>query len=81
MKISTKKGDAGYTRTLSGKRIPKFHLVTETAGLVIAALISTIVLILLFHKPDISPYQSYLKNHMEEMSKIQNQSGYFHLWL
>lgn len=32
MKISTKKGDTGYTRTLSGERIPKFHLVTETAG-------------------------------------------------
>jgi cob(I)alamin adenosyltransferase len=51
------------------------------AGFIIAALISMIVLILVFHKPDINPYSSYLQGHMEEMSKMHNRSGYFHLWL
>ena len=34
MRISTKKGDTGYTSTLSGDRIPKFHIVTEAVGVV-----------------------------------------------
>ncbi len=32
MSISTKKGDSGYTSTLSGERVPKYHIVTEAAG-------------------------------------------------
>jgi ATP:cob(I)alamin adenosyltransferase len=32
MHISTKKGDMGYTSTLSGERIPKFDLVIEATG-------------------------------------------------
>jgi len=32
MNISTKKGDMGYTSTLSGARIPKFDLVIEATG-------------------------------------------------
>ena len=32
MNISTKKGDMGYTSTLSGERIPKFDLVIEASG-------------------------------------------------
>lgn len=32
MGISTKKGDEGYTRTLRGDRVPKYHLVTEAVG-------------------------------------------------
>ena len=32
MNISTKKGDMGYTSTLSGERIPKFDLVIEATG-------------------------------------------------
>ncbi len=32
MSISTKKGDSGYTGTLRGKRIPKYHLITEAVG-------------------------------------------------
>jgi cob(I)alamin adenosyltransferase len=34
MRISTKKGDTGYTSTLSGDKIPKFHIVTEAVGAV-----------------------------------------------
>ena len=32
MNISTKKGDMGYTSTLSGERIPKFDLIIEATG-------------------------------------------------
>ena len=32
MKISTKKGDGGYTSTPGGERIPKHHLITEAVG-------------------------------------------------
>lgn len=32
MRITTKKGDSGYTSTLSGERVPKYHIVTEAAG-------------------------------------------------
>lgn len=32
MHISTKKGDSGYTSLLRGERVPKHHLVIETAG-------------------------------------------------
>lgn len=32
MNISTKKGDMGYTSTLSGERVPKFDLVIEATG-------------------------------------------------
>ncbi len=32
MRISTKKGDDGYTGTLSGGRVPKYHIVTEAVG-------------------------------------------------
>lgn len=32
MHISTKRGDAGYTSTLTGLRIPKNHLITESVG-------------------------------------------------
>lgn len=34
MGISTKRGDAGFTSTLSGKRVPKHHIVTEAVGAV-----------------------------------------------
>jgi cob(I)alamin adenosyltransferase len=32
MHISTKRGDAGYTSTLTGLRVPKNHLITEAVG-------------------------------------------------
>jgi cob(I)alamin adenosyltransferase len=32
MGVSTKKGDDGYTGTLSGDRIPKYHIVAEAMG-------------------------------------------------
>ncbi len=32
MGITTKKGDSGYTSTLSGERVPKYHVVTEAVG-------------------------------------------------
>jgi cob(I)alamin adenosyltransferase len=32
MNISTKKGDMGFTSTLSGERVPKFDLVVEATG-------------------------------------------------
>ncbi|MDA8239312.1 MAG: cob(I)yrinic acid a,c-diamide adenosyltransferase [Nitrospiraceae bacterium] len=32
MGISTKKGDDGYTGTLGGERVPKYHIVTEAVG-------------------------------------------------
>lgn len=32
MSITTKKGDSGYTSTLGGERVPKYHIVTEAAG-------------------------------------------------
>ncbi len=32
MSISTRKGDSGYTGTLAGERVPKFHIVTEAVG-------------------------------------------------
>lgn len=32
MKISTKKGDTGYTSLLRGDRVPKYHIRIETAG-------------------------------------------------
>lgn len=32
--ISTKRGDTGFTSTLSGKRIPKHHIITEAVGAV-----------------------------------------------
>jgi cob(I)alamin adenosyltransferase len=32
MHISTKRGDSGYTSTLSGQRVPKNHLITEAVG-------------------------------------------------
>ncbi len=34
MGISTKRGDAGFTSTLSGKRVPKHHIITEAVGAV-----------------------------------------------
>ncbi len=34
MSISTKTGDSGYTSTLRGERIPKFHLITEAVGVI-----------------------------------------------
>jgi len=30
--ISTKRGDSGETSTLSGERVPKYHLITEAVG-------------------------------------------------
>ncbi len=32
MEICTKKGDDGYTGTLGGERVPKYHIVTEAVG-------------------------------------------------
>jgi cob(I)alamin adenosyltransferase len=32
MSITTKRGDSGYTSTLSGERVPKYHIVTEAVG-------------------------------------------------
>lgn len=32
MGISTKMGDSGYTGTLGGERVPKYHIVTEAVG-------------------------------------------------
>jgi len=32
MKVSTKKGDTGYTGTLGGQRVPKDHIVIEVEG-------------------------------------------------
>lgn len=32
MSISTKRGDDGYTSTLRGERLPKFHPITEAVG-------------------------------------------------
>lgn len=32
MGISTKTGDSGYTGTLGGERVPKYHIVTEAVG-------------------------------------------------
>jgi len=32
--ISTKRGDSGFTSTLSGERVPKYHIITEAVGAV-----------------------------------------------
>jgi cob(I)alamin adenosyltransferase len=32
MRVSTKKGDSGYTRLLRGERVSKHHLVIEAVG-------------------------------------------------
>lgn len=34
MSVSTKQGDSGFTRTLGGRQVPKYHLITEAVGAV-----------------------------------------------
>jgi cob(I)alamin adenosyltransferase len=55
---------------------PRIRKLTMLAGFIILTLVCTIVLVLIYHGTDPDPYSSFLKKHLESMSKMHETANY-----